>query len=111
MNKDLLCGLMLLGIAIVVLGFVAWEILSNAYTCSKLRNASKNQIVILEAIYLYRLDHIGGPFDVDYSDMKSVEDTYKRFWDWGYKLILPPDKYEIIKPYIKEAIEMYKKEK
>ena len=38
---------------------------------------------------------------VDYNDMESYEATLFRLWDWGYSRILPKDKLEIIKPYIK----------
>ena len=102
MSKDLFCGLFLLGIAIVVFGFMAWMILSDVCIHYRLRNTLKNHRVIIDAIYLYRVDLSPMPYEVDYSDMESVEETYKRFWDWGYKRILPPDKYRIIKPYIKK---------
>ena len=39
--------------------------------------------------------------DVDYDDMENYECTLFRLWDWGYTRILPKDKLEIIKPYIK----------
>lgn len=38
---------------------------------------------------------------VEYRDMESYEKTLFRLWDWGYTRILPEDKFEIIKPYIK----------
>jgi hypothetical protein len=111
MNKDILCGLMFLSLAIVVLGFVAWGVV--AYF--KHGNVFKNRSIILNAIFLYKnksirfYDEFGE--EVEFADMETYDKTYKRFWDWGYKRILPPDKYEIIKPYTKEAIEIYKKEK
>lgn len=39
--------------------------------------------------------------DVDYDDMENYVVTLWRLWDWGYTRILPKDKFEIIKPYIK----------
>lgn len=39
--------------------------------------------------------------DVDYDDMENYMVTFLRFWDWGYTRILPKDKFEIIKLYIK----------
>lgn len=39
-------------------------------------------------------------FPVDYDDMEPYEYTLWRLWDWGYKRILPRDKYMYIKPYI-----------
>lgn len=38
---------------------------------------------------------------VKYKDMKDYMKTFWSFWDWGYTRILPKDKFEIIKPYIK----------
>lgn len=66
--------------------------------------AFKNQMTILDAIYEYKIDcldkHIH--IDVDFSDMEDDNVTYARLWDWGYKHILPPEKFELVKPYIKK---------
>lgn len=67
-------------------------------------NAYKNRNIIIEAIYEYRIMMITSnrPIDkVDYADIEPYEDTLYRWWDWGYENILPSDKFEIIKPYIK----------
>lgn len=80
-----------------------------------------NMMLIDSAIYLYRIDlgkkayeeacETGKSFDecykpeVDYDDEESYDDTFKRWWDWGYTRILPPEKFEIIKPYIEKAKE------
>ena len=66
----------------------------------------RNQMIILDAIYDYqmyqldngRLDHID---DVTFDDMEEWDTTQKRFWDWGYTRILPPEKFELIKPFIR----------
>ena len=39
---------------------------------------------------------------VDYEDAERFERTMLRLYDWGYKRILPKEKFEIIKPYIIE---------
>jgi len=69
-------------------------------------NAFDNCVIILKAIYNYKLDLIDngnlGESLVDYDDMRSYEAVFLRIWDWGYENILPKDKFEIIKPYIKE---------
>lgn len=71
----------------------------------KNNNTYKNQMIILTAIGDYRKYMISlrkwDFFEVSYSDMESYNDTFKRWWDWGYSRILPPEKFEIIKPYIK----------
>lgn len=65
----------------------------------------KHQMRINDAIYNYHMDRIHNrphsEGEVDWKDMESYDKTLFRFWDWGYKRILPPDKYEIIKPFIK----------
>lgn len=70
----------------------------------KSENAYKNRDIIIEAIYKYRIMMITSNRrrdEIDYSDMESYDDTLYRWLDWGYENILPPDKFEIIKPYIK----------
>ena len=58
------------------------------------------------AIYAYKLQLIEErrleESQVDYDDMENYDATLLRFWDWGPTRILPPEKYEIIKPYIME---------
>ena len=39
--------------------------------------------------------------DINCDDMENYVLTLLRIWDWGYTRILPNDKFEIIKPYIK----------
>ena len=61
---------------------------------------------IIDAIYRYRIDCIRNHrysdlHSIEYINMESYEKTFLRLWDWGYTRILPRDKFEIIKPYIK----------
>lgn len=37
---------------------------------------------------------------VTFYDIEDVTRTVWRFWDWNESQILPPDKYEIIRPYL-----------
>ena len=70
----------------------------------KNENAYKNRSIIIEAIYEYNTIMITSNKHrdkVDFTDMESYDDTLYRLLDWGYENILPPDKFEIIKPYIK----------
>lgn len=69
----------------------------NTYLC---------QDKIDKAIYEYKLMCIrNSDWDalhyVEYKDEENYIKTFWRFWDWGYTRILPKDKFEIIKPYIK----------
>lgn len=72
----------------------------------KNENTYKQHEIILTAIYNYRIDlHSKGihyDFRVDYDDTEPYDKTFYRWWDWGYSNILPPDKFEILKPYIEE---------
>ena len=67
----------------------------------------RNHMIISAAIHRYstRLINEGrydiSTFPVKYEDMEDFDDTKKRLWDWGYTRILPPEKFELIKPYIK----------
>lgn len=62
---------------------------------------------ISRAIYLYCMDQIykgnlDYTKDVYFEDAEPYYKTLFRLWDWGYKRILPPDKFEIIKTYIEK---------
>lgn len=71
----------------------------------------RNYEIIMDAIFDYSMDAIdkaakngtifdGVKYEVTYSDMRDYSSTVMRIFDWGYKNILPADKFEIIKPYI-----------
>ena len=61
-----------------------------------------NRKLIVNAIGLYqkhcRLNYL--PIEVDFIDMEDFDDTFKRFYDWGYTRILPKKKYELVKSFI-----------
>ena len=65
----------------------------------------KQQLRISNAVYEYHTDLINNrrypEKKVDWSDIEPYDKTLFRLWDWGHKRILPKDKFEIIKPYIK----------
>lgn len=67
----------------------------------------KHRLRINDAIYAYRIDCRcnGQQPCVHYGDQESYEKTVLRLWDWGYTRILPPEKYEIIKPYLQQLKE------
>ena len=74
----------------------------------KINNAYKNQKIICDAIFEYSKELIKkGNFKqldkVTFEDMRSYDATLYRFWDWGYKKILPAEKFELIKPFITEV--------
>ena len=64
----------------------------------------RNRTIIICAISRYKLANpeLFGRYPVDYADMRGYKATYARFWDSGYKHILPKEKYALIEPYIKE---------
>lgn len=71
----------------------------------KNNNTYKQITIITKAIYQYQSDCIRNrnyKYLVDYPDMKSYDDVFNNFFDWGYTNILPKEKFEIIKPYILE---------
>lgn len=72
----------------------------------------KHHMLICTAIYEYAID-VGTSSEpaVWYNDMESYDDTFRRWWDWGYTRILPPEKFEILKPYILEVKEMRRNKK
>ena len=69
-------------------------------------NTAKNQTRILNAIIDYQVDCVRKDMykeamNVTIQDKEDYDKTFWRLWDWGYTRILPKDKFEIIKPYIK----------
>lgn len=60
--------------------------------------------IITYAIYVYQWQAISHdkPIEVVYENMQSIEGSLFRFWEFGYKYLLPADKLEIVKPYIKK---------
>lgn len=86
-------------ITILVLGviFCVYMLFRNEYVF-------KNHMIIFNAIHMYRRDMIARGefvnFKVNYDDMESYDETLFRLFDFGYKNILPKEKYDIIKPYI-----------
>lgn len=74
-------------------------------------NTLRQHELISTAVRDYHLDLIARGvhdtltnFPVGYSDMESYDRTLWRLWDWGYKRILPRDKYMYIKPYIDKIL-------
>ena len=91
--------LVLVAVAALFCGFVYL-----AYVIFKDGNTARNRRRVYDAICLYQdASRSQGIFKVKVkcSDMEPVEETVKRWWDWGRKRILPADKFEIIKPYLK----------
>ena len=81
-----------------MVGYLSFNLIDIRHT----QNVMDNYMIIFDAIHKYRMDmhHRGIEPVVEYDDMRNIRDSYKKFWDWGYKHILPPDKYELIEKYI-----------
>lgn len=84
---------------VVILALLIVFLIKNEWTC---RMHGK----IGDAVLAYQLDRIrnhdiAGSNLVSVWDSESYEKTLFRLWDWGYTRILPPEKFELIKPYIK----------
>ena len=83
--------------------------ISSFFLCNcndKNMNTFNCQNKIGDAIYRYKLVCIQNQnWDefhyVEFNDAEQYVKTFLRLWDWGYTRILPKDKLEIIKPYIK----------
>lgn len=91
-------------ILIVTSVLCATVIILCIYFLIRLNIASNNRTIIIDAIHRYNRDMIvRGKFNnaIHYHDMESFDDTLFRLNDFGYTNILPKEKYELIKPYIK----------
>lgn len=87
---------MVFTILLLIFAILAWAKNENAY---------RNRMKILDAVHDYGSECIWmhKPILADFDDMEPFERTLLRFWDWGYTRILPTEKFEIIKPYIKKG--------
>lgn len=102
--------LCMLIIAVISLVFL---MLFDIFCDAKNENAHKNIMIILNAIYeYYQNEHknVCEPRDM-FQSMKSHRDVFNCFWDWGYKNILPPEKFKLVEPYITKEIKVDKKRK
>jgi hypothetical protein len=65
----------------------------------------RHNVKIINAICNYALYCIDNSMEqlVDYDDMRSFDASMYRLFDWGYKHVLPKEKFEIIKPFILES--------
>ena len=92
-NSIVVITSIILCIVLIMCGFTLWK---NNVTY-------KQHMRIMNAIFTYRKEKIlnDEPPEVEFDDMEDYDKTLLRVWDFGYKRILPKDKFEIIKPYIK----------
>ncbi len=83
----------------LMLCFLVFIFIKNLNTC-------KQHGKISDAIHKYNICCIRTRlYDnmVDYSEMEHYDQTLFRLWDWGYKRILPPEKFELVKPFIERS--------
>ena len=100
-------------VALALLILCGLSILSCVLMMIKNEIAYRNCMIITDAIFSYRIDVIkkavenktisdGVTYEVNYTDMRDYNKIAMRIHDWGYKKILPADKFEIVKPYIQK---------
>ena len=96
--QDAVLTILIVVLTICLLFFIVLDL--------KNTNTAKNHIRILNAITDYQDDCVKKhmykeALNVTIQDKENYDKTFWRLWDWGYTRILPKDKFEIIKPYIK----------
>jgi hypothetical protein len=90
----------ILGLSIAALVFLGVLLAKNEVTL-------RQHVRITHAIFEYHMDVINNHplgnyiYDVNYGDEEDYDKTLWRLWDWGCTRILPKEKFEIIKPYLK----------
>lgn len=82
-------------------------ILFCVFICIRTKVAERNHKKIARAIYEYKKALLHGNLsrkkpDIDWSEMEFFDQTVKRFWDFGCTRILPKEKYELVKPFIRK---------
>ena len=87
---------MIVGVIILSV-MVLWCMLMFAKT----DNAYENHKKIMDAIETYVTVTSNAEMAIKMlMRMEDMEKTTWRFWDWGYKNILPKQYFELIEPYI-----------
>ena len=99
-------------ITIVLLGLCLLGMAFCAYMLIKNNNTFDKRCIILNLISKYRADILDNTFNwletkpsdckVDYDDMEPYDKTLNRLWDWGYKRILPKEKFDILMKHFEE---------
>lgn len=97
-------------LAIVVASIIVFIVLFSIFYDAKNDNTLKNRMKIHFAINNMTLEAMrAGDTDAYneimvnlYDNMEPYDKTFWRFWDWGYKRILPPEKFKLVEPYITE---------
>ena len=89
-------------LAYIILSLMFVTILYSVFMIVKNYNTFRQHKKIDNAIYEYRRSCIWKNISpaVNYDDEEDYDKTLLRICDWGYKNILPPEKYEIIKEFI-----------
>lgn len=101
---------MIIKIAIIVASIAIFMGVGSIVLDAKNNNALKNRMKIHFAINKMTLEAMrAGDTDAYneimvnlYDNMEPYDKTFRRFWDWGYKRILPPEKFKLVEPYITE---------
>lgn len=91
----------------IILGVLFLALAIGLYMIAKNEVTFRNHSIITNAVCTYRLDMLDkDQYEdcvVDFIDIEDYNTTLLRLWDWSYKRLLPPEKFEVIKPYISKA--------
>ena len=85
---------------IIILNTIIITLLIVIIFQRKVINSLEQRTLIKQAILKYRMETHNT--DIWHTDVESFGKTLWRLWDWGYTRILPKEKFELIKPYIKK---------
>lgn len=90
--------MIILYISLIIISFATIMVIKNNVT-------SEQRCKIIDAIFAYQCkyhdEHGKKDSSVWFDDMCSYRRTLWRLHDWGHKHIIPADKFEKIKSYIK----------
>lgn len=94
---------MIMGIISIALMLLCCILLIKNYVTYNQHTKISNAIFAYNMYLIINGDYCIGNNSVNYDDMESYESTLFRLWDWGCTRILPKEKFEIIKPYLKKG--------
>ena len=93
-------------VVIVLLSVFGCGLVFALYMLIRTEVVFRNQVAVCNAVHEYHKSRFEqGDYDFErlWDHVEEFDHTLWRLWDWGCTRILPPDKFELIKPFFGEG--------
>ena len=90
----------IIGLICIAIYFV-WMVLSLGAISNGDRRCDLADAILVYHITCFGSKNFNKAYSVELDDIRGFYGIWDYLpWNWSYKRLLPPDKYEIIKPYL-----------